>query len=228
MAGPDRPQRILIIAAIAAFVLIVVGGVGFQAWRTNRAPQLSGQPSGAVTTGQASPVPIVDGRPLVFGSPDNPVRVTLYEDFHCPHCAEFEEEFGPTLTAAVADNRAWLEVYPMSFIDEGSSRAANAMACAAEVGVGPLYFQGLFGNHTLGWSHRQLIQLGRLTGAAAAEGFEACVTNDTHASWVASINAAADQNGVTGTPTVFLDGNPVDLTALTPESLDSMIEQAAR
>ncbi len=48
-----------------------------------------------------------------------------------------------------------------------------------------------------------------------------------HAGWVESINAAADQNGVQQTPTMFLNGNPVDLATLTPESLKAMIDQAA-
>ena len=89
MAGPDRQQRILIIAVVAFFVLVVGGGIGLQAWRTQRAP--SAVPSPAATT---APITVADGMPLVLGSADAPVKIALYEDFHCPHCAEFEEEFG--------------------------------------------------------------------------------------------------------------------------------------
>ncbi len=86
MAGPDRQQRILIIAVVAFFLLVVGGGIGLQAWRTQRAP--SAVPSPAATT---APITVADGMPLVLGSADAPVKIALYEDFHCPHCAEFEE-----------------------------------------------------------------------------------------------------------------------------------------
>ena len=49
------------------------------------------------------------------------------------------------------------------------------------------------------------------SGGNVTDAFRTCVTTKQHAGWVESINAAADANGVSGTPTMFLDGNPVDL-----------------
>jgi hypothetical protein len=40
---------------------------------------------------------------------------------------------------------------------------------------------------------------------------------------VDSINAAAAQQGVTGTPTLVVDGAPVDIAKLTPDALAAMI-----
>jgi protein-disulfide isomerase len=212
----------LIIAVIGFFLLMVGGGIGLQAWRTQRAP--SAVPSPAVTT---APITVTDGMPLVLGSADAPVKITLYEDFHCPHCAEFEDAFGNTLTEAQQSGKARIELYPMSFIDEGSAAAANAMACAAEAGFGQNYYLGLFANHTLQWSDEQLIDLAGKVGGDVTEAFRTCVSSKQHAGWVESINAAADKNGVQGTPTMFLNGNPVDLQTLTPDSLKAMIDQAA-
>jgi len=222
VAGPDRQQRILIIAVVAFFLLVVGGGIGLQAWRTQRAPSAVSSP--AATT---APITVTDGMPLVLGSPDAPVKITLYEDFHCPHCGEFEEQFGETLTAAQQAGKARIELYPMSFIDEGSATAANAMACAAEAGFGQNYYLGLFANHTLQWSDQQLIDLAGKLGGDVTEAFRTCVSTNQHAGWVESINAAAAKNGVQGTPTMFLNGNPVDLETLTPDSLKAMIDQAA-
>jgi len=53
--------------------------------------------------------------------------------------------------------------------------------------------------------------------------FAACVTGRARAGWVDSINAAAAQRGVIGTPAVFVNGTVVDLTKLTPEDLATMI-----
>jgi protein-disulfide isomerase len=222
-AARKRDRRILI-AMVAAFVVIVVAvGIGFQAWRTTRSP--SAAPS---ASSSASPVTITNEHPIPLGSPEAPVTITLYEDFHCPHCADFEEEFGPTITQAQESGRARVELYPMSFIDEGSVTAANAMACAAEAGFGQAYYLGLFANHNLQWSDPQLIELASKVGGNPSEAFKTCVMRRAHADWVSSINAAADTNGVTQTPTMLINGKEVDVATLTPESLKEMINSAAQ
>ncbi|HEY6682764.1 MAG TPA: thioredoxin domain-containing protein, partial [Propionibacteriaceae bacterium] len=80
-AARRRDQRILISIVVAFLVVVVAGGIVFQAWRTHRSP--SAAPSATVS---ASPVTITNGRPIPLGSADAPVTITLYEDFHCPHC----------------------------------------------------------------------------------------------------------------------------------------------
>jgi protein-disulfide isomerase len=222
-AARKRDQRILI-AVIVGFVLVVVaGGIGFQAWRTNRSP--SAAPSIAVS---ASAVTISNGRPIVLGSSQAPATITLYEDFHCPHCAEFEEQFGPVIQQAQESGAARVELYPLTFIDEGSVAAANAMACAAEAGFGQNYYLGLFANHTLQWSDEQLIDLAAKVGGSPSAAFTTCVTSKAHAGWVSSITAAAQQNGVTATPTMFINGEPVDIQNLTPDALRTMITSATQ
>jgi protein-disulfide isomerase len=223
-AATRKRERRILIAVVAAFVLIVVAaGIGFQAWRTTRSP--SAAPSASAS---ASPVTIANERPIPLGSADAPVTITLYEDFHCPHCAEFEEQFGPIITQAQDAGTARVELYPMSFIDEGSVTAANAMACAAEAGFGQAYYLGLFANHTLQWSDPQLIELASKVGGPPSATFETCVKRRAHADWVSSINAAADTNGVTQTPTMLINGKDVDLTTLTPDALKAMITSAAQ
>jgi protein-disulfide isomerase len=219
----QRERRIFILVAIVVVALIIGGGIALQAWRTGRAPVVSARPSASAT-----PIQVSDGGPLLLGSDTAPVKITLYEDFHCPHCAEFEEEFGPTITAAQDQGKAAIELYPMSFIDAGSTAAANAMACAAEAGFGQPYYLGLFANPTLQWNDQQLIALaGQVSGGGPSDGFRTCVTSRAHADWVASINRVADANHVDQTPSMFLNSRPVDLATLTPEALQSMIDKAA-
>jgi protein-disulfide isomerase len=223
-AARKRDRRILITMLAAFVVILVAGGIAFQAWRTNRAP--SAAPSVSVS---ASPVTITNGRPISLGSAEAPVTITLYEDFHCPHCADFEEQFGSTVTQAQESGAARVALYPMAFIDEGSLTAANAMACAAEAGFGQAYYLGLFANHTLQWSDPQLIDLAtEVNGTPPSEAFKTCVTRRAHADWVTSINAVADTNGVAQTPTMLINGKEVDIEALTPDSLKTMINDAAQ
>jgi protein-disulfide isomerase len=116
----------------------------------------------------------------------------------------------------------------MSFIDEGSVTAANAMACAAEAGFGQAYYLGLFANQNLQWSDPQLIELASKVGGSPSETFKTCVNRRAHADWVTSINAAADTNGVQQTPTMLINGKEVDIATLTPDLLKAMITDAAQ
>jgi protein-disulfide isomerase len=227
-AARKRDRRILI-AVVAGFVLVVVAaGIGFQAWRTYRSP--SAVPSSSVPSSSvsASPVTIVTGQPIVLGSSQAPTTITLYEDFHCPHCADFEEQFGPIITQAQESGAARVELYPMAFIDEGSVAAANAMACATEAGFGQAYYRGLFANHTLQWSDPQLIELAAKIGGSSTEAFQTCVTSKAHADWVSSIDAAAEKNGVAQTPTMLINGKSVDIANLTPDALKATITNATQ
>ena len=54
------------------------------------------------------------------------------------------------------------------------------------------------------------------------------MTQRSHEDWVDSINDAASAAGVTGTPTMFLDGQQVDLTTVTPDGLKAQIAEAAQ
>jgi protein-disulfide isomerase len=223
-AAARRRDRRILIAVIAGFVLLVVAaGIGFQAWRTSRSP--SATPSSAAA---ASPVTIRDGRPIVFGASEASVTIALYEDFRCPHCAEFEDQFGPVITQAQQTGEARVELYPLAYIDEGSAAAANALACAAEAGFGQNYYLGLFANHTLRWSDEQLIELAAKVGGSPTDAFKTCVMSKKHADWVTSIDAAANANGVVETPTMLINGKKVDIARLTPEALQEMISDAAQ
>jgi protein-disulfide isomerase len=222
-AKQQRQRRIALVAVVISLVLLIGGGIAFQAWRTLRAP------SAVPTTANPSltPMEVAEGKPIVLGNAEAPVKLSLYEDFHCPHCAEFEEEYGPVISEAQDSGKVTLEVYPMSFIDAGSAAAANAMACAAEAGFGSQYHRGLFANPTLQWNDDQLIALAKQITAVPGEAFETCVTSRGHESWVNSINAAADANGISSTPTMFLDGTRLDLASLTPEAVQTKIDEAA-
>jgi protein-disulfide isomerase len=220
----QRERRILALVAVAIVVLLVAGGIGFQAWRTSRGPDAV--PS---ASGNATPVQLVDGQPVVFGSATAPVKIALYEDFHCPACAGFEEQYGPVLAAAEQRGQAAVEFYPLSFHDPGSVAAGNGFACAAAAGFGQAYYTGLFANSQLEWNNEQLITLAeQVSGAPVSDAFRTCVNERRHVSWLQSITAAADAAGVTGTPTMFLGRAPVDLSTLTPAALTEKINAAAQ
>lgn len=220
-----RDARLLGLVALALVVVLVGGGIAVQHWRTSRAPAAA--PT-ATATASFAPVPVVSDKPLVLGQPGAKVRLTLYEDFHCPYCAEFEDKLGGTIAAEQEAGRVLVELYPMAFEGPGSAAAANAMACAAEAGFGQPYYLGLFANHTLQWSDQQLLDLAGKVSTNVPASFTSCVKSKAHRAWVDSINTTAAANGVSSTPTVLLDGRPVDWSTLTSDSLRTMIDTAAR
>lgn len=218
-----RDRRIIAIVAGAIVLVVIAAGVGFQLWRTNQQPSAGPSPAGSAT-----PAELVNGQPVVFGSRSAPVSIELYEDFHCPHCADFEEAYQGVLDQALRANQVSITFSPLAFVDAGSASAANGFGCAVEAGYGESYFRGLFANHTLDWSDDQLISLmERVSGAPASASFSTCVQQRQSGPWLESINAAASQRGVSQTPTMFLDGAPVDIATLTPDALRTKIEQAA-
>ncbi len=167
-AAARRRERWILVAVLVGLVAVVVGGgIGLQAWRTGRGPDPV-----AVAEPSSPPVSITTGQPVTYGAADAPKVVTVFADFHCPHCAEFDEAYGPVLDSARRAGRIRLEIYPMAFIDAGSIAAANAFGCAAEAGFAPGYYAGLFGNPVLRWSDDQLLALPAAVGVTATPAFE--------------------------------------------------------
>ena len=67
-----------------------------------------------------------------------PLDVTVYVDYMCPACGNFEAQNGVMLENYVGSGDANLAIYPINFLDSASlgtkysTRAANAFACVVE------------------------------------------------------------------------------------------------
>jgi protein-disulfide isomerase len=77
-----------------------------------------------------------------------------------------------------------------------------------------------------GLSDERLIELAAAAGAAGAE-VEDGIRDRLFEDWTRRVTDAASQAGVTGTPTVLIDGAPLDLAEATPENLAARVEAAA-
>ena len=208
----DRRRRGSGIAIALVVVLVVVGIIGYAWWASNNdgpdnaaLPALVQQPGGGVVVG------------------DGPVDVTVWEDFQCPFCKSFEQTNGDMLRQRVDNGDITLTIHPLSFLDaklgnDSSSQAANAFGCVADAGQKQAldYHLTLYANQptenpgTPAWTTEQLIGWGNDVGVEGTT-FEDCVNNLTYQGWVTQVQSTMGNEGITATPTVFVDGQEFDV-----------------
>ena len=152
--------------------------------------------------------------PGAEGEAGKPVKVVAYIDFICPICKQFETAYGETLTKLRDEGKITLEYRPLGFLDRQSttnysSRAANAAACVANVSPDKYaaFFNLLFERQpaegSAGISDDELKKMATEVGSAS---IDSCVENKTYRPYVKVITQETLNVGVTGTPTVFIDG----------------------
>jgi protein-disulfide isomerase len=143
-----------------------------------------------------------------------PVKVVLYIDFICPVCKNFEAQYNETMTKLRNDGKITVEYRPLGFLDSRSttnysSRAANAAACV--VNESPekysdfvdLLFAKQPAEGSAGLSDDELKKLAADVGAKS---IETCVDGKTYRPWVKHTTQEATVIGISGTPTVFVEG----------------------
>ncbi|GII25539.1 DsbA family protein [Planosporangium mesophilum] len=197
--------RTLWISIAAVAVLVIAGLAGLVVYQSQRSGEHV-NPQHATANG--------DG--LVVGS--GPKTVDVYLDFMCPHCKDFEETAGGSLNQMAAANQITLAYHPVAFLDNASTtkystRAASATGCASDAGKLTEYVQALFANQpaegSAGLSDDQLIQLGHTVGISGS-GFDTCVRDGKYRPWVQHVTDQALNRGVSGTPTVYVNGKQVE------------------
>ncbi len=201
-------------------VLVTVIGIGVQAGR-------------AKIEGNLTATNATVSKGVVFGK-KAAATVDIYEDFGCPNCLRFEEQTGSYLQDAVRANLAQARYHPISILDRVSpnsysTRAANAALCVSDLGVDEFvaYHDVLYGKNgagnqvqpaenTAGPSNRTLAKLGSqanlTTSQVATVG--ACIDSGQHTPLVEAMTEEASRKGVTGTPTVFVNGKRLAANSL--------------
>jgi len=230
----------MVIAGIAIIVLlaVVVGGALFLQHR-NQPPKLAASIPVAAA-GPQYPV-TVQGDTIVTGSLQAPVTIDIYEDFLCPHCAQFEHTYHPRLAQAAADGKAKVIYHPVAILDSRSipagysTLAAGATFCAADAGIFPRFHDSLFASQPIegdpAWTTAQLQQLGAALGAGP--GFANCVqagadqriatATDNASKYISGLRA----DHMFGTPTVLVNGAVVE-DAADGQWLDQALSGAHR
>src|ERR1700760_1058865 len=156
-----------------------------------------------------------NGSGIVLGG--GPAVVDAYIDFLCPFCRMFEERSGPMIDALVDRGVVTLVYHPLGFLDRlsttrYSSRASAASGCAADFDAFKPYKDALFANQPPeggpGLSGEELVELGRVAGLRDQR-FARCVLAEAHLPWTDFVTQVAVEQGISGTPSVFVGGVPV-------------------
>ena len=148
--------------------------------------------------------PVDPERDHVRGPEDALVTLVQYGDFECPHCGEAEPIIRELLAQFGNELRFVFRHLPLVDVHEHAQVAAEAAEAA--------HAQGRFWEmHDLLFAHQDALGLDDLYGFAAdlgldVERFSEEVRTRKHAPRVARDVQSADQGGVAGTPTFFVNG----------------------
>ncbi len=177
----------------------------------------------------------------VLGDPEASVTLAVYEDYACPHCADYNLNGFPELESAYIDSEQIRYEHrdaPIPVADPGSWQAASA-AREAQARHGDdafwAYAKKLFENsRSIGGNVESLfITIGDDLGLDDADAIAQAGVNRVHDRTVRADRQRAGEIGVSGTPAFAIDGEVVtsgfgDSTLSTVESaLDRKLSESA-
>lgn len=155
---------------------------------------------------------------LTVGDVNAPAKIEVFEDFQCPACRQFTQNIEPlVLSELVETGKAYYVFYNYPFLDRNTTTkesrdAANASLCANEQGKFWEYHDTLFANwngeNQGNLSSSRLIQFAS-TVDLNVDDFAACVNESRYANDVQASFDLGTSMGVTGTPTVFVNGQEI-------------------
>lgn len=235
-ATPKSGPNPVIIGAIIAVVVVLAVVVAIVIGNNGK--------SGTSTTASGNPIPagVVGGTGGgIFANAttakSNAPTMDAYEDFQCPTCGELERTLGPQIRSLAGTGQIKLVYHMMSFLDanlgnDSSTRAANAAACAADAGKFLQYHAAVYAGQPTqegaGYTNAQLTTFAKTAGitGTALTTWQSCATSAQHAQYVTDVETAAGKAGVTGTPTIKLNGVDITKTMTTPEALVATVKAA--
>jgi protein-disulfide isomerase len=162
------------------------------------------------------------------GPKSAPVTLTLFFDFECPFCAQMASGLMKDILPAQGDRvRVLFRNFPLE-MHPWARPAAEAAACAAQ--QGNRYFWNL---HDFLFDHQKEIKPDSLTTkvdeqAAKWSGFDVakfdtCVAKRDTAAQIDRDLAFGREAGVSGTPTLFINGQRI--VGFKPEQIRTLIRQ---
>jgi protein-disulfide isomerase len=205
----ERTRNLMVVGAVVVAVAIIA--VAMYVISSNK--DTTGQAVGSSGT----PSNLTGTYNLVIGKPSAPTTIKLYEDLQCPICKGFEAATGAQTEAAIAAGKVKVDYHMVAFLDRSSSTQYSSRALNAAMAVlstaGPDAFMKFrttaFDNQpaegTAGVPDSTLIQWAVQAGADEAT-VTPLINGNVYHQWVVNATDQMSKDGVTGTPTVFING----------------------
>jgi protein-disulfide isomerase len=156
-------------------------------------------------------------RDHIRGSDDAPVTLVEYGDFQCPYCGQAEQTIRELLARLGEDVRYVWRHLPLNDVHPNAQVAAEASEAAHAQGAFWEMYDTLL-SHQSDLTVRALVRYANELGLDV-ERFRDELRRRVHAARVADDVASADESGVSGTPTFFINGRRhygvYDIDALT-------------
>ena len=173
-------------------------------------------PPPIVTPPYWSPTDQVDG--FTMGDPDAPVVVEVWEDFQCPYCQRFTYEIEPALVESYVQTGDVLLVFRnLAFLGDESHWAAVASSLAADQNMFWPFHDYLFanfgGNESGGFHIDRLLEMAEAAGLDMDQFREGLKLENARERWAeieAASRAEAYAQGINATPTVVVNGVPLE------------------
>lgn len=202
----ERQQRITIVSVAGVIILLVLSAL--------IVPNLIGDDAAVGNFNRIQPGNYPTANRTALGDPNAPVKIEVFEDFQCSACETYTKNYEPlVITNLVDTGQAYYVFYQYPFLDDRSTskdsdQAAVASMCAAD--------QNRFWDYkNLLYANRQeipgIFSEARLTAYAESldldmEAFRACYRSNRFQGEIDEHLALGKEMGVTGTPSVFVNG----------------------
>ncbi len=188
--------------------------------------------SDKVQSGEAKSIRVTSSELITKDGGSEPKAVlSIYEDFLCPACGNFERGFGPTIGKLIDTGAVAADYHMVAILDSRgdgySSRAGAAAYCVADESIDAFrrFHTALFTKELqpaegggIYPDDSRLIELARQAGASGS--VPDCINSGKYLEMVQGMAAATT---VTGTPTIRINGEEYDPS--TPDALVTKIEE---
>lgn len=155
-----------------------------------------------------------------------PPHAVIYTDAGCPACGQFEAAYHQVLEEWVDSGVLTVEYRGVNWVDPPySTQTANAFACMAD--ESPENFMSYHGQVTSVRAEDGELDNDELADVAETDygaDISECVEDGTYQAFVQYTSEVAGENGISATPTIFVNDQEVEEYMSAPEEIQSEIE----
>ncbi len=223
------------VAAISLVGFIVAVSFSFSGRslvkKTADNPSVANLPSGDNPSDQPSLQPVdisIKDSDYIRGNKDAKVVMIEYSDLECPYCQRFHDSM-KKIMADYPDQIAWVyRHFPLSF-HANAQKESEAAECVGKLGGAEKYWQfvdKIFERTTAngtGFALDKLAPLAKEVGINESK-FKTCLDSGEMAQKVQADLQEGSAYGVAGTPTTFVNGQPLE-GALPYEQIKAVVDK---